>query len=55
MVEAEEEAEVETDQMEAEEEVEGETGQVEVDLIMVVGLTTEVNLTTGLRYIVKFS
>ena len=54
-MEVEGEVEIETDQMEVEEEVEGETGQVEVDQIMVVGLTTEVNLTTGLRYILKFS
>ena len=48
-MEAEEEVVAETDQMEVEEEVEGETGQVEVDQIMVVGLTTEVNLATGLE------
>ena len=52
-MEVEEEMEVETDQMEVEEEVEGETGQVEVDPIVVVGLTTEVNLTMELRYIQK--
>ena len=53
MVEVEEEEEVEMDQMEVEEEVEGETGLVEVGPIMVVGLTMEVNLATGLEYTLK--